>query len=48
MSMKHLDMNDLNALNKRKSPNDKKKEPQNIHSLIHTEASNAANASIKG
>ena len=35
--MKHLDLNDLNSLSKRKSPSNDKKAPQNIHSLTHSE-----------
>lgn len=36
--MKHLDLNEINSLNKRKTPSDNKKLPQPIHSLTHTES----------
>lgn len=35
--MKHLDLNDLSSLNKRKSPTGKDKPSQGVHSLTHSE-----------
>lgn len=35
--MKHLDLNDINSLNKRKTPSDGKKVAQPIHILTHAE-----------
>ena len=35
--MKHLDLNEINSLNKRKIPSDGNKVVQPIHSLTHSE-----------